>query len=154
MKTLLVEDNDGCRLVILEALKGMSETVCVDKLGDALAVLDDSFDLVWLDLGLPDSKPETTVAQIPMFRSIAPQSALLVASGYGEKLRESALHAGADAYAGKDELGGFNRYLVAALILQTAMRALARGADASVILRRVTEVILSQAHPAPAETQP
>lgn len=143
MKCVIIEDDEWCATSLVKALSGFycSEPQITGKLIDAYEMLDESTELVWLDLGLTDSKPEETIAiGIPTIRSLAPNAAIVSASGYGDFYRERALSAGADAYANKSDLTHFDRARVSALILAGAQGALARGVDARQILERVSKV--------------
>ncbi len=61
-----------------------------------------NFDVIVLDLGLPDSKRPETIKAIPAIKHAQPECVILVASVY-EEYRKPALAAGANAFMHKDE---------------------------------------------------
>jgi len=60
-----------------------------------------SFDVIVLDLGLPDSKRPQTVAEIPAIKQAQPDAVLLVASAFPD-YKEPAMAAGADGFLPKE----------------------------------------------------
>jgi diguanylate cyclase (GGDEF)-like protein len=106
-KVLLVEDNPGdARLVELElSMSGSTFDVKhVGTLGEALDELDRHFDVVLLDLSLPDSAGLDTVERM---RRAAPQLPLVVLSGRDdEEVALRALQGGAEDYLVKGVADG------------------------------------------------
>lgn len=130
--------------MIQAALKGLTQRIDVtDKLAEALEVLCDEYNAVWLDLSLTDSISEETLMAIPRIREKCPKVTLLVVSGYGDKFRKQALEQGADAYASKLDLEGFRSTAVASLFIEAATHAMDRGVDASFVLHRVSSFLQS-----------
>ena len=77
IRTLVVEDNPTDALLLKEALAeipgAVFETTWVERLADALPRLEQTrFDLVFLDLNLPDSDPPNTLARLGCFLPEAP----------------------------------------------------------------------------------
>lgn len=101
IRVLLVEDNPGdARLVeILLAEVGTArfEVTHVESLGEGLGTLDDSiFDVVLVDLSLPDSKGLETVART---RECTSETPIIVLSGQDdEETALQALQSGAEDY--------------------------------------------------------
>jgi DNA-binding response OmpR family regulator len=94
---LLVEDDAPCASLMAAycEMAGASPTV-VDTFEQAVAILKlRPFDLVLLDLGLPDSPPSRTLEGIP--RLIALGAAIVVITGMPktDELYELIVHAGA-----------------------------------------------------------
>lgn len=145
MKILVVEDDSDCVKLIREALGSLCSVLKhTDKLKEALQMIMAGYDAIWLDLSLADSVSDDTVDKgIPALRALAPAATMIVVSGYGETMRNRAIKAGADAYACKTELNGFDQSSIAALLIQAAVHAMQRGADAGIILERVTKFFSS-----------
>lgn len=143
MKLLLVEDDASCVAMIQQAVKDLcSSIVITDKLQKAISLLNLQFNAIWLDLSLTDSPNAfETVEAIPYIRKHAPDSTLIVVSGYGTLYRQMALDKGADAYAAKVDLEGFTNAAVAKLLITAAMHAMQRGVDSNVILQRVSSFL-------------
>lgn len=138
MTTLIVEDDQNCRRFIVEAISALCEDILTTgKLSEAMTLLDTHIDAVWLDLVLEDAGAAETIASIPIIRERSPKATLIVVSGYGERYREEAMQAGADAYASKVDLHGFQRQAVATLFMKASVRAMERGVNPNVILERV-----------------
>lgn len=138
MKALIVEDDPNCVRFIKLAI----ETLCrevnhTDRLAEALKMLNESYDAVWLDLALTDSSAHNTIRAIPEIRKASPKATLIVVSGYGDSYREQAMRAGADVYASKVDLENFNKDAIAAIFTQAAVHAMSRGVDSSRILEKV-----------------
>jgi CheY-like chemotaxis protein len=95
---LLVEDNPADADLVLERLGEQLGPGCevahVCRLGDAVdSVLRGAYDVVLLDLGLPDS---CGIAGVRRLRRCAPGVPIVVLSGdERESIREGALHGGA-----------------------------------------------------------
>lgn len=106
---LLIEDNPGDERLLREALlkPGVTnyELQSAGSLSDGLDRLEtDPFDLILLDLNLPDSSKEQTLSSIPDLRKIAP---VVVLTGLSDPdLITEALEKGAQDYLYKDEFNG------------------------------------------------
>lgn len=109
VRVLLVEDNPGdARLVeilLYEVDAASFEITHVDRLGEALEHLGWSdFDVILLDLSLPDSSGLKTVDQM---RIVAPQTPVVVLSGQDdEETALQALQGGAEDYLVKGQGDG------------------------------------------------
>ncbi|TAN42290.1 MAG: hybrid sensor histidine kinase/response regulator [Nitrospirae bacterium] len=106
MKALLVEDNPGDVRLIREMLKesGVSfELESCDRLSSALKLLrTERFDIVLLDLGLPDSQGIETLHRI---YSQAPELPIIIFTGLAdEALSAKAISAGAQDYLEKGQI--------------------------------------------------
>jgi phosphoserine phosphatase RsbU/P len=109
MKILLVEDNPGDARLLREVLReegpGEFEVVTVDRLADAHRELGTSgFDIVLLDLSLPDSSGlDTLRLTLPH----APQTPIIVLTGLDdERIALRAVQAGAQDYLVKGDIEG------------------------------------------------
>lgn len=109
IKILLVEDNPGDVLLLQETLSEIthfaSDLVHVDRLADALQHLQtESFDVVLLDLLLPDSEGLETFLQI---HQQVPLTPIIVLTGItDETLTIQAMQAGAQDYLIKGQVSG------------------------------------------------
>ena len=108
VRVLLVEDNGSDARLIQEHLKECSETfntVHVERLHEALEALDKSnFDVVLLDLSLPDSTGLQTFAEVKVKAVKVP---ILVMSGFDdEALAVRAVREGAQDYLVKGKVEG------------------------------------------------
>lgn len=106
LKILLLEDNAGDALLLNEFLEGspfdwMVKTT--DRLARAVAILrEERFDLVMMDLSLPDSSGDATLRTI---REAAPEQPVIVLSGISsDESQEQLMHLGADAFLQKGQL--------------------------------------------------
>jgi PAS domain S-box-containing protein len=101
IRILLVEDNPGDAGLVKEMLEDTTtvqfELIHSDRLKTALALLSkESFDIILLDLSLPDGYGLDTVIQMHVAR---PEIPIAVMSGLGdEELAIKALHEGAQDY--------------------------------------------------------
>jgi len=109
MRVLLVEDSAADARMVREALKEMTgsnfELVHVSRLDHALGQLEsESFDVVLLDLELPDARGLTALARV---RNAAPDIPVVVSSGHGDEgLALEAVKNGAQDYLLKDRGDG------------------------------------------------
>jgi signal transduction histidine kinase len=109
VKVLLVEDNPGDARLTIEALKEAGThrfaVTHVERLADAQTRLrDEPFDLVLLDLSLPDAKGLSTVRRV---EGADPSIPIVVLSGFdNETLALEAVQAGAQDYLVKGESSG------------------------------------------------
>lgn len=82
MKTLIVEDDYGCALS-LKLMLPEGEHVIAGTINDAVSALKvDTFDIVFLDLNLPDSNPSATIQTISAIRELAGKAVVVVATGH------------------------------------------------------------------------
>ena len=85
MKTLIIEDDEGCRASLAMFLDG--EKVFATNMSEAIRTLQtDHFDAVFLDLGLPDSPPDQTLLAIPGLKSLASNAAFAIVTGFSGQL--------------------------------------------------------------------
>jgi CheY-like chemotaxis protein len=113
IRLLLVEDNDGDALLIGSLIAGaqagtlLHPTAVMDRvvrLADAFAPLAGrAYDVVLLDLGLPDSMGLHGVRAL---RAAAPAIPIIVLTGLDETAALDALRAGAQDYLAKDSVTG------------------------------------------------
>jgi two-component system, cell cycle sensor histidine kinase and response regulator CckA len=109
IKILLIEDNPGDVLLLQETLSEITfvelELVHVERLATALQQLQsDEFDVILLDLVLPDSEGLDTFLQI---QAQTPTTPIVVLTGMSdETLVMSAMQAGAQDYLVKGQVSG------------------------------------------------
>ncbi|NLW85252.1 MAG: response regulator [Planctomycetes bacterium] len=109
MKVLLIEDNLGDARLLRESLKeqGQSdlEVIHVERLADGLSLLNNQpFDVVLLDLSLPDSSGLGTVKRVIEW---APDAPIVVLTGaYDDTLGMDAVRLGAQDYLMKGQAPG------------------------------------------------
>lgn len=106
LKILLLEDNAGDALLLNEFLEGspfdwMVKTT--DRLTRAITILqEERFDLVMMDLSLPDSSGDSTLLTI---REAAPELPVIVLSGTSSvESREQLMRLGSRAFLQKGQL--------------------------------------------------
>ncbi len=108
VRLLLVEDNPVDALCLKEALDRIPGTefaiAQVESLKDAQGIPEEDFDVVVLDLGLPDSQGLSTFAEL---QKSAPSAPILILSGLDEEiLAQEAVRKGAQDYIVKDKWDG------------------------------------------------
>jgi signal transduction histidine kinase len=114
MQVLLVEDNPADATLVRQAFSQFPQEtwqfIGVETLGEAITAYQqmsdvaehDSFDLVLLDLGLPDAKGLETIQQ---FLAASPEALVIVLSGLDDKtLALRAIEQGAQDYLVKDQI--------------------------------------------------
>ena len=107
LKVLLVEDNPGDADLVQEYLsqarQAVFEVECVPRLASAISLLErDQFDIILLDLGLPDSSGLETLSRI---LEAAPRTATVVLTGLDDELTGmEAVRLGAQDYLSKGHL--------------------------------------------------
>ncbi|MFH1560137.1 MAG: ATP-binding protein [Chloroflexota bacterium] len=107
IKALLIEDNPGDARLLWETLKEATSTrvhlIHVQRLSQALECLrEGSYDVILMDLGLPDSHGLNTIIQT---REQAPGAAIVVLTGLeDEALALEALRQGAQDYLTKTQM--------------------------------------------------
>jgi len=83
---LLIEDDNGVVQAVASALLGYVKK-SAGTMTEAIAALrENEFDVVFLDLDLPDSKPERTLEMLPMLRMLAKDSALIIMTGFPQSI--------------------------------------------------------------------
>ena len=107
IRILLVEDNPGdarlIELTLADARPDSTTVIHVDRLARALEKLDSGpFDLVLLDLGLPDSQGLDTFASLHAVASDLP--VVVLTGNRDEAVGSEAVHAGAQDYLVKGQL--------------------------------------------------
>jgi signal transduction histidine kinase len=107
MKILLVED-DKIYIALFErmvrGLKGLSCFKSVERLSAAIEVLgDESFDLIFLDVNLPDSEGVNTVQKMNKYASNIP--IIIISALAGEQTASDMVHEGAQDYLVKGAFG-------------------------------------------------
>lgn len=108
IRVLLVEDNPTDALIVREELAATTsasfEIVHLEELSQAVsATVDQQFDIVLLDLSLPDSHGFETFARL---HDAVPGTPIVVLSGgVDEELAVRAVHAGAQDYLVKGRMG-------------------------------------------------
>jgi PAS domain S-box-containing protein len=136
IKILLVEDNPGDVLLLQETLSEIehfeSTLVPVDRLSDALQHLQtESFDVVLLDLLLPDSEGLETFLQI---HQQVPLTPIIVLTGIAdETLTIRAMQAGAQDYLIKGQVSGSE------LLMRSIRYAIERKRVEATLYRREQE---------------
>ena len=109
LKILLIEDNSGdarlIREMLADAMAGRFELTHAGRLSAGLTHLaEERFDLVLLDLSLPDSRGMDTFVQV---HTHGPDVPVVVLTGNGdENLSSQAMRAGAQDYLVKGEIDG------------------------------------------------
>ncbi len=137
LSVLLIEDNQGDVRLIREMIRER-ETVSlfaleyVSTLEDGLEAIDNGhFDIILLDLGLPDSQGLNTLRTL---RSKAPKSPIVIITGLADEVTGiSSLEIGADDFLNKRELNA--SYLTHAILYAIQRKALTEKlklSDASV----------------------
>ncbi|MCP4546876.1 MAG: PAS domain S-box protein [bacterium] len=110
LKVLMIEDNRMDAIVLKKLLMTLKYYDCqvreTETLAVALEVLaEDAFGLIIIDLGLPDSFGENTVAKV---RKVSGDTPLVVLTGNDdEELARSALRIGAQEYLIKGQINSF-----------------------------------------------
>ena len=105
-KVLIVEDSlayeNLLKNILEEADVGKYKSVCVDRLSDALTLIsEEDFDIVVLDLGLPDSDGLESLKRV---REQKPEVAIVVLTGADMDLGPLAIQMGAQDYLNKGPL--------------------------------------------------
>ncbi len=124
LRLLLVEDDlvfeKFVRAILEEDVsqihhaKNMAET--------RMEIATHNFDVIVLDLGLPDSKRPETVRAIPEIRKAQPEAVILVASVYPE-YKEPAINYGADGFLFKDATAKHRAMITAIYALMANKKA-------------------------------
>lgn len=113
MRVLIIEDEPSIAFVLRKYMEPFADEVTIaTKWGEAIIQLSDHelFDIITLDLGLPDMMPEDTIKQIKTMKEQSPDCLLIVVSGY-VNLAPEAMNQGADGFLSKQDTfktgGGF-----------------------------------------------
>ena len=79
---LIIEDEEGVTQAVSTSLIGFVKKTAT-TMTDAIAALrQHEFDVIFLDLALPDSSPSRTLEMLPMLRILAKDSAIIIMTGY------------------------------------------------------------------------
>lgn len=130
MKILIIEDEEGAAVALRHFLQPLASRIqVVNTMKEALAALEgaDEIDLITVDLGLPDSDVQSTIAQIIEIRAMRPDSFIVVVTGQElPHLAEAVTSAGADGFVTKQSpefsSKGFLQ-LLAAIVKRYTMEA-------------------------------
>lgn len=115
MKILIVEDSPELAKLIARYVRGIArEVIVADSMAHAFSELQkaDPFDIVTLDLNLPDSNIESSLGRIMEIKAQNPNCLLVVITGViRPEEKNRILSAGADGYMNKTDVighpGGF-----------------------------------------------
>lgn len=149
IKVLLVEDNDGDAFLISEMLEGgyssRFELTHLRRLTEAKTRLaTDEFDVMLLDLGLPDAQGLDSVQQV---HALAPDIPLVVLTGLDdERIASLALQEGAQDYLvkGQIDVPGLRRAVRHAIERKTIEEKLfAEQESARVTLNSIADAVIS-----------
>lgn len=158
IRTLIIEDNPGDERLLREALRfppggdaaPRFEIACADALGPGLELLAaGGFDIVLLDLFLPDSRGLETLARICSESSEAP---VIVLTGLAdEALAVRAVQEGAQDYLVKGQIDGnllsrAIRYAIERQRLQAAARSLSLVDELTGLYNRRGFTTLAERH--------
>jgi ActR/RegA family two-component response regulator len=83
---LIVEDDDGVIASLSATLIGYAKRPAHTMTEAIKALKEHEFDVLFLDLDLPDSKPTRTLEMIPMIRMLAKDSAIILMTGFPDKI--------------------------------------------------------------------
>lgn len=155
IRVLLVEDNSGDALLLQRALADVDtvrfDVTHVQRLAEALKLLhSEAFDVVLLDLGLPDSHGLETLIAV---RHEAPAAPIVVLTGFeDEGLALESVQKGAQDYLSKGQIGArlLTRSLRYAIERKEAEEALRRSeesarrlAEENAVLAEISRIISS-----------
>lgn len=105
MRILIIEDDPGAALVLQEFLLPLSSSITVaHTMDDALKAVAgaEEINLITVDLGLPDSDVQSTLARIRHIRQRRPESLIVVVTGQDiDGLEKIAVEQGADGLVTK-----------------------------------------------------
>lgn len=88
---LLIEDDEGVIQAVATSLIGYVKK-SAHTMTEAIAALQaNEFDVVFLDLSLPDSTPARTLEMLPMLRMLAKDSAIVVMTGHPQAIGNARL---------------------------------------------------------------
>lgn len=122
ISVLMVEDNPGDRILIIQMLRSVEtprfDLIHAPNLASALERVHDGFDVILLDLRLPDSQDLETLQRV---HTAAPQIPIIVITGMlGQQVGLQALDHGASDYLIKGKIDA--HLLVQAIIRHTKDR--------------------------------
>jgi DNA-binding NarL/FixJ family response regulator len=107
MKILIVEDDPGMGILLRKYLEGLPDT--------DIEIVEDlpPPDIVTLDLLLPDSAAEQTLAEIAQFKKANPDGCLVVMTGISTDpaIKDKSFAAGADGFITKQVVGKRSEFL-------------------------------------------
>lgn len=139
LRLLLVEDDEiyerFVRALLEENFAQIHHSKTMDDAQREIGI--HNFDVIVLDLGLPDSLRDNTVKMIPAIKAAQPEAVILVASIY-EEYRKPSLAAGADGFMDKQETAKYRAMITAINVMMAKKKATPE--EASRLMRNVAEV--------------
>ena len=82
MKALIIEDDSGVCAAVRAVITAY-EITAAETMDVAISTLqNDTFDIVFLDLALPDSTVEKTLQLIPLLRRLAGNAGIILMTGF------------------------------------------------------------------------
>lgn len=79
---LIIDDDSGITAAISTVLIGHAKRAAQTLSAAIKALQENSFDVVFLDLSLPDSTPERTSSMLPLIRRLAGNAAIVMMTGH------------------------------------------------------------------------
>lgn len=157
MRILIIEDDDGAALALRHFLEPLASCITiVTNMTEALAALRgvDQLDLITVDLGLPDSDVQETIAQIIEIRRMRPDSFIVVVTGQElPDLATVVAAAGADGLVTKQSDAfsskGFLQ-LLAAIVKRYTMEPRLHQQSIALLQRVATKLANLQTHENPS----
>lgn len=87
MKSVLIIDDDKWITASLSSILIGYAKKAAHSMHDAISALQEhNFDVVFLDLKLPDSEPERTIEMLPLLRRLAGNAAFILMTGYTSQI--------------------------------------------------------------------
>jgi len=145
MNILIVEDDPGVSASIIRLLKEVPATLVRAPMwrGMEEALKVSHFDLILLDLGLPDSSTDETLLKIKDLKMRYPATAVCVITGQPSQNAETAQNAGADTFLHKTEVFQPHRLIsvISALFSRTSKASNNLDAQTELLKQAVPAVI-------------
>ena len=106
MNLLIVEDDSGVREMLGRSLRKMPSQIDMAVSWEQMTLLleEKEYQILLLDLGLPDSSTDLTLSRIRPLKMEHPNMAICVITGHPGHTKEEALKAGADDFVHKADL--------------------------------------------------
>ena len=106
MNLLIVEDDSGVREMLIRSLRETQYLIDMAVSWGQMEVFleQKDYQILLLDLGLPDSSTDITLSKIRPLKMEHPEMAICVITGHPAHTKESALKAGADDFVHKTDL--------------------------------------------------
>lgn len=157
MRILIIEDEEGAAFALRHFLQPLASRIqIVTNMQQALEALKgvEEIDLITVDLGLPDSDVQSTIAQINAIRAMRPDSFIVVVTGQElPNLAETVTAAGADGFVTKqsDDFSskGFLQ-LLAAIVKRYTMEAKPHQQSITLLDKVATKLAALQTHENPS----